>query len=137
MTSACNHWLITGGRPPSCSPPPAVAEPAPNPQCGRCSGPNASGNTSVIGNRPDGVSTTKDGPPNSYSTCRHRPHGISSSPAPDRQATATSRPPPVSRSCPTRVHSAHRPSPYEAFSTLQPVIVRPSSTSAAAPTCNP
>ena len=57
--------------------------------------------------------------------------------SPDRHASATSRPPPVSRSWPTSVHSAHMPSPYEAFSTLHPVMSRPSSTIAAAPTCRP
>jgi hypothetical protein len=66
--------------------------------------------------------------------CRHRPHGISSSPVPLRQATATSRPPPVIRNWPAIVHSAHIPRPYEAFSTLQPTTVRPSETNAAAPT---
>ena len=34
----------------------------------------------------------------------------------------------------TSPHSAHSVSPYEAFSTLQPTTIRPSSTSAAAPT---
>src|SRR5690606_2466693 len=33
-------------------------------------------------------------------------------------------------------HSAHSVSPYEAFSTLQPVTIRPSSTSPAQPTGN-
>ena len=42
-------------------------------------------------------------------------------PCPTGTPPRRSRPPPVSRSCPTIVHSAHTPSPYEAFSTLQPV----------------
>ena len=33
-------------------------------------------------------------------------------------------------------HSAHRPTPYAAFSTLHPTTNRPSSTRAAAPTGN-
>ena len=45
-----------------------------------------------------------------------------------------SRPPPVMCSWETIPHSAHRATPYAAFSTLQPVTTRPSSTSAAAPT---
>ena len=61
---------------------------------------------------------------------------MSSSPVPDRQATAVNRPPPVRRSCPAIVHSAQSPRPYEAFSTLHPVTTRPSSHSAAAPTCS-
>jgi hypothetical protein len=36
----------------------------------------------------------------------------------------------------TKEHSAQRVSPYEAFSTLQPEITRPSSVSAATPTGN-
>ena len=36
----------------------------------------------------------------------------------------------------TSAHSAHRVTPYEAFSTLQPETMRPSETSAAAPTWN-
>ena len=47
---------------------------------------------------------------------------------------ATSRPPPPACRAETSPHSAHSVSPYEAFSTLQPVTTRPSSTSAAAPT---
>ena len=49
---------------------------------------------------------------------------------------ATSRPPPVAISSETTPHSAHSATPYAAFSTLQPVTTRPSSTSAAAPTGN-
>ena len=44
---------------------------------------------------------------------------------------------PLPWSADTNPHSAHRPNPYEAFSTLQPVTTLPSSTSAAAPTGNP
>ena len=49
---------------------------------------------------------------------------------------ATSRPPPERANSLTTPHSAQRVMPYEAFSTLQPVMIRPSSTSAAAPTLN-
>ena len=42
--------------------------------------------------------------------------------------TATRRPPPPSCSADTSPHSAHSASPKEAFSTLQPVMIRPSST---------
>ena len=48
-----------------------------------------------------------------------------------------SRPPPLACSADTTPHSAHKASPYEAFSTLQPVTTRPSSVSAAAPTGKP
>src|SRR5262249_44043798 len=50
--------------------------------------------------------------------------------------SATSRPPPVECRAHTTPHSAHRPRPWDTFSTLQPVITRRSSTSAAAPTRN-
>ena len=36
----------------------------------------------------------------------------------------------------TSEHSAHSVTPYEAFSMLQPETIRPSETSAAAPTLN-
>ena len=42
---------------------------------------------------------------------------------------------PIACSADTSPHSAHSVRPYDAFSTLQPVTMRPSSTSAAAPTC--
>src|SRR5262245_14982978 len=59
---------------------------------------------------------------------------MSSSPFPSTQDSAISRPPPLAYSAETTPHSAHRVSPYEAFSTLQPTTIRPSSTRAAAPT---
>jgi hypothetical protein len=61
---------------------------------------------------------------------------MSTSPRKSTQASATSRPPPLACSADTSPHSAHSPSPYEAFSTLQPTMIRPSSTMAAAPTGN-
>ena len=82
--------------------------------------PNACGSSSAIGSGPPACSTSSSGPPCSHSSCRHRPHGISGSPSPSTQDTATSRPPPLACSADTRPHSAHRPTPYEAFSTLQP-----------------
>jgi hypothetical protein len=76
------------------------------------------------------------GPPCSQSSWRHRPQGSNGSPLPSTQASATSRPPPPACNADTSPHSAHKARPYEAFSTLQPTITRPSSTSAAAPTGN-
>src|SRR5690606_27965432 len=102
----------------------------------RSSGPNAYGRISAIRLGPSTVSTSSSAPPNSHSSWRQRPHGMSSSPWPSTQVKATSRPPPEACSADTSPHSAHNPSPYEAFSTLQPVTTRPSSTSAAAPTGN-
>ena len=103
----------------------------------RSSGPNASGSTSRIGTMPsDTVSMSMSAPPCSHSSCRQRPHGISGWPSPPTQATATRRPPPVRARSLTMPHSAHRPRPYEAFSTLHPVTSRPSSTSPATPTGN-
>jgi hypothetical protein len=55
-------------------------------------------------------------------------------PFPLTHANATRRPPPVPCSVETRPHSAQSVKPYEAFSTVQPVTTRPSSTKAAAPT---
>src|SRR6185312_5661754 len=63
---------------------------------GRSDGPNASGRRTSSRVGPCPASTRHSGPPNSYSTCLHRPHGRSSQPSPERHATATSRPPPVS-----------------------------------------
>src|SRR5690606_27466944 len=84
---------------------------------------------------PFGVSTSRLGPPCSHNNCRHRPHGmIFCRSTPPTHVKATSRPPPPAISVDTRPHSAQRVTPYEAFSTLHPVTVRPSSTSAAAPT---
>ena len=100
----------------------------------RSAGPNASGSTSVIGLMPCTVSTSSRAPPCSHSSCRHRPHGMSTLPCSSTQVNATSRPPPVTCSAETSAHSAHSVTPYEAFSTLQPTTTRPSSTSAAAPT---
>jgi hypothetical protein len=59
---------------------------------------------------------------------------MSGSPVPSTHDIATSRPPPLACSADTIPHSAHSVTPYEAFSTLQPRTIRPSSTSAAAPT---
>src|SRR5918994_7310872 len=47
---------------------------------------------------------------------------------------ASSRPPPLACRLDTIPHSAHNARPYDAFSTLHPVTIRPSSTTAAAPT---
>ena len=41
----------------------------------------------VIGRMPLGVSSSRSGPPCSQSSCRQRPHGISSSPCPSTQVT--------------------------------------------------
>src|SRR5690606_33998657 len=76
---------------------------------GRSSGPNAWGSTSDIGCTPRGVSTRHPGPPNSNNSCRQRPQGINGSPSPERQVTATNRPPPDNRNCPLIVASAHSP----------------------------
>jgi hypothetical protein len=59
---------------------------------------------------------------------------MSALPCPSTQAKATSLPPPVMCRLDTSAHSAHSVSPYEAFSTLAPVMIRPSSTIAATPT---
>jgi uridine phosphorylase len=72
-------------------------------------------------------------PPCSHRSWRQRPHGITERPW-ARVTTAISRPPPVACSTDTSPHSAHNPSPYDAFSTLQAAMMRPSSTRAAAPT---
>src|SRR6266545_326437 len=100
----------------------------------RSSGPKAAGRSSRSGRAPPEASTRSSGPPCSQSSWRQRPHGISGSPRPSTQLNAISRPPPLAYRAETRPHSAHSPSPYEAFSTLQPATIRPSSTSAAAPT---
>jgi|SRR5579875_92340 len=64
------------------------------------------------------------------------PAGINNRPLASMHASASSLPPPVECSALITPHSAHRPRPYETFSTLHPVTTRPSSTSAAAPTRN-
>src|SRR5262249_18376808 len=64
---------------------------------------------------------------------RERPHGMTGRPSPTA-STATSLPPPLASSALTSPHSAHSVSPYDAFSTLQPVSIRPSSVRPAAPT---
>ena len=88
--------------------------------CSRSSDPNAIGSSSRIDVGPAGVSTTRSGPPCSHNSCRHRPHGSSTSPSAFAQLNATSRPPPVAINCETTPHSAHSVTPYAAFSTLQP-----------------
>src|SRR5690606_9235703 len=102
----------------------------------RSLGPNASGSTSAIVLNPLTVSSTRSGPPCSKSSWRQRPHGMRTLPWPSTHVNATSRPPPLAWSAETSPHSAHSPTPYEAFSTLQPTTTRPSSTSAATPTGN-
>ena len=64
------------------------------------------------------------GPPCSSSTCRHRPHGISTSPSAATHDRAISLPPPPEYRAQTTAHSAQRPRPYETFSTLQPATIR-------------
>ena len=103
----------------------------------RSSGPNASGRRSPSGRGPAGWSMSICGPPCSNSTCLHRPHGINGSPSAATHDRAISRPPPPENRAQTTEHSAQRPRPYETFSTLAPATIRPSSTSAAAPTGNP
>lgn len=59
----------------------------------RSSGPKASGSSSASGRGPDAWSISMAGPPCSSSTCRQRPHGISTAPEPSTHASASSRPP--------------------------------------------
>ena len=98
--------------------------------------PNACGSSSAIRSGPSAASTRQSGPPCSHSSCRHRPHGISGLTGTVHTGHATSRPPPLACSAETMPHSAHSPTPYEAFSTLQPTTTRPSSTRPATPTGN-
>ena len=99
-----------------------------------CSG-NAAGRSTVIGVGMPSTSTNSSAPPCSHNNWRHRPHGVTCVPLPTH-VTAISRPPPPMCSWPIMAHSAHNVRPYDAFSTLQPEMIRPSSTSAAAPTRN-
>ena len=77
------------------------------------------------------ASTRQSGPPCSHSNCRHRPHGISGSPV---RVDAGQRHQPAAAAGVQRRHQRRTrrtaPTPYEAFSTLQPTTTRPSSTSA-------
>ncbi len=86
-----------------------------------------------MGRGPRTPCTRRSGPPCSISSCRQRPHGVTTSPLPVA-TSATSCPPPVKCKLPSSEHSAHKVSPSDAFSTLQPTTIRPSSTNAAAPT---
>src|SRR5690606_32158986 len=95
---------------------------------------NASGRTSDIVLTPEAVNSWQSGPPFSHSNCRQRPHGMTGRPCPSTHTTARSFPPPVECRAETMPHSAHRATPYAAFSTLQPSTPRPSSTRPAAPT---
>jgi len=99
-----------------------------------CSG-NAAGNKMLSGVGVPSTSTSKFAPPCSHNSWRHRPHGVTSVSLPTH-ATAMMRPPPPMWSAPKIAHSAHKVSPYDAFSTLHPEMMRPSSMSAAAPTRN-
>ena len=99
-----------------------------------CSG-NAAGNKILRGVGVPSTSTNKFAPPCSHNSWRHRPHGVTSVSLPTH-ATAIIRPPPPMWSAPKIAHSAQSVSPYDAFSTLHPEMMRPSSTSAAAPTRN-
>ena len=83
---------------------------------------------------PETVSSSIPGIACSYSSWRQRPHGMSVLPSPSTQTNATSLPPPDMNRSLTSEHSAHSVTPYEAFSMLQPETIRPSETSAAAPT---
>ena len=100
----------------------------------RSSAPNACGSRSAIRSGCGTASIRHSGPPCSHSSWRHRPHGINGCPSPPTQESATRRPPPVACREETTPHSAQSPTPYAAFSTLQPTTMRPSSTSPAAPT---
>ncbi len=86
----------------------------------RSSRPKARGRTSIISRARRRCRPAGRARPCSHSSCRHRPHGISTPPWMSTHANATSRPPP------RRVQGRHQPalgaqaSPYEAFSTLQP-----------------
>ena len=77
----------------------------------RVRGPKASGITSSIVFTPLTVSSSIPSAECSYSSCRHRPHGISVLPWPSTQLKATSLPPPVMCSVETSVHSAQRVRP--------------------------
>jgi hypothetical protein len=59
---------------------------------------------------------------------------MSGAPRASTHAIATNAPPPDVRNDDTTPHSAHNVRPYDAFSTLHPTTMRPSSTNAAAPT---
>src|SRR5699024_7560031 len=74
----------------------------------RSSAPNESGSTSLIGRMPETVSTSRSAPPCSHSSCRQRPHGMMTSPAPLQHVKATRRPPPPVMSAEMREHSAQR-----------------------------
>ena len=100
----------------------------------RSSGPNASGSTSVIRRTPAPVRTCSSAPPFSQSSCRQRPHGISTSPSPSTQTTcdqpaAAGR---VQRARPgrTRRTASRRTTRSRRCS---PTTTRPSSTSAGRP----
>src|SRR6202167_5791295 len=123
----------------------------------------AAGSRTFSSTGPSGPSTSRPAPPASSRSCRQRPHGSSGCPSPATTATATSEAPgaalagpvPASGSVPggagpapgaagpapcralTRLHSAHRVRPKEAFSTLEPTMIRPSSVRPAAPTRSP
>src|SRR6202044_1886867 len=116
------------------------------------------------GGRPRGtgrvaLSTSSAAPPASSSSWRQRPQGSSGAPSPATTATATSTGTSTGAAVPavpggaapvvacragagravacraeTRPHSAHSVRPNDAFSTLQPVTIRPSAVSPAAPT---
>src|SRR5690606_10788648 len=103
----------------------------------RSSGPKAWGRISVRERSPFGVRMRHPAPPCSHNSWRHRPHGMSVSPRASTHQTATSRPPPVRTRSLTSPHSAHRPTAYEAFSTLHALSSRPSSAKPATPTGKP
>ena len=83
------------------------------------------------------ASRSSSGPPCSISNWRHRPQGVSGRPSPAVTLTANSRPCPPANRAETSPHSAQSVSPYDAFSTLQPVTTTPSSQRPAAPTVRP
>src|SRR5690606_12086372 len=95
----------------------------------RSPGPKAPGSRS-----PTRVSLTgRSGPATSCRSWRQRPHVGTSRPLSSQTATAISRPLLAVWDADTTPHSAQRPTPAAAFSTLHPTTTCPSSISPAAP----
>src|SRR6476661_3981719 len=78
--------------------------------------------------------TTGSAGANSTSTCRQMPHGGVGSLALVTSTSASKERTPLATADVTAVRSAQIAAPYDAFSTLQPVMIDPSLPSSAAPT---